>query len=303
MIKCVKRDNLDVKKWNQCVESSPYGRIYAMSYYLDAVCTTGTWAGLVADDYAAVMPLPINQRIPFFPRIMLPHFSQQLGVFAENDPSPAMIAEFIAAIPDTYKSVYVQLNDANPVQGIHGKEVQSRSNYILPLRQNHEVLIKNYSTNLKRNIKKGAKAGLSVDSLSVAEFIPFYLAYDKSKYTQKSKTLDVLGSLLPILIEREEAIIYAAQDEQQNILAACVITIFNKRLTYLMANSSTDGKEKRAMPWLIDQIILQHSATMDYLDFEGSDMPGIAKFFDSFGAELRPYYLIRYERFPFSLIS
>jgi len=127
--------------------------------------------------------------------------------------------------------------------------------------------MKNYSTNLKRNIKKGAKASLSIASLSAAEFIPFYLAYDKSKYTKKNKILDLLAKLLPTLIEKDVAIIYAAHDEKHNILAACVITIFKKRMTYLMANSSPDGKEKRAMHWLIDQIIQQHCTIMEYFDF------------------------------------
>jgi len=303
MIKCVKRGNLDVEKWDRCVESSPHARLYAKSYYLDAACGKGTWHGLVDDDYTAVMPLPVNLRIPFFPRIMLPHFAQQLGVFGNANLPPELIAQFISAIPATYKSVYLQLNDANLTQGIKNAEVRPRNNYVLPLQKDHELLMKNYSTNLKRNIKKGAKANLSAASLSAAEFIPFYLAYDQSKYTQKNRILDVLGQLLPTLIEKEEAIIYAAQDEEHNILAACVITIFKKRLTYLMANSSPEGREKRAMHWLIDQILQRHCTTMDYLDFEGSDIPSIAEFFSFFGAEVRPYSLVKYDRFPFSFFT
>ena len=303
MIKCVKRGDVNVKKWNQCVESSPHARLYGMSYYLDSVCNTGTWHALVNDDYTAVMPLPINQRIPLFPRIMLPHLAQQLGIFTATSPSPELVSQFISAIPDTYKSVYVQLNDSNPIQAIHEAEVRPRTNYVLPLQQEHEVLMKNYSTNLKRNIKKGAKASLSIASLSAAEFIPFYLAYDKSKYTKKNKILDLLAKLLPTLIEKDVAIIYAAHDEKHNILAACVITIFKKRMTYLMANSSPDGKEKRAMHWLIDQIIQQHCTIMEYFDFEGSDIPSIAKFFSTFGAEDKPYSLVKYDRFPFNIFS
>lgn len=303
MIKCVKRDNLDVEKWNHCVESSTHSRLYAMSYYLDAACSTGTWMGLVMDDYAAIMPLPINKRIPLFPRIMLPHFTQQLGVFTDTAPTPELIAQFIAAIPASLRSVYLQLNDGNLTTSITDAEVRPRNNYVLSLQQDHELLLKNYSTNLKRNVKKGAKAELSTTSLSPAEFIPFYLAYDKSKYTQKNKILDVLANLLPSLIEKDKAIIYAAQDETQNILSACVITIFKNRLTYLMANSSPEGKEKGAMHWLIDQIIQQHCNTMEALDFEGSDIPSIAKFFSTFGAKIKPYSLVKYDRFPFSMFS
>jgi len=303
MIKCVKRGDLDVKKWNYCVQQAYNGRLYSMSYYLDSVCTKGTWLALVYNDYEAVMALPINQRIPFFPRIMLPHFAQQLGVFSKSEVSPEIITQFLDAIPAKYKSVYLQLNESNHASSQNNKEIKNRSNYVLSLSQDHDTLFSNYSANLRKNIRKAAKQNFTVNQLSPEAFIPFYLMHDKSKYISKSRTLDVLGELLPTLLSEQVATIYCAKDEDQNIVAACLITAFNKRLTYMMANSSPEGRSKRAMHWLLDQIIKEHCSTMDYFDFEGSDIPSIAEFFSFFGAELTSYQLVKYDRFPFTLIG
>lgn len=303
MIKCVKRGDLDVKKWNHCIQQAHNSRVYSMSYYLDSVCAKGTWLGLIYNDYEAVMALPINQRIPLFPRIMLPHFAQQLGVFSKSIINSELMSQFLDAIPSHYKSVYLQLNEHNQVTSQTNKEVKDRSNYVLSLHQDHDTLFSNYSANLRKNIRKAAKLNFTVDRLSSEAFIPFYLMHDKSKYLSKSRTLDVLGELLPTLLSENVATIYCAKDEDQNIMAACVITAFNKRLTYMMANSSAAGRSQRAMHWLLDQIIMEHCTTMDYFDFEGSDIPSIAEFFAFFGAELTTYQLVKYDRFPFTLMS
>ncbi len=303
MVRCVKRGDLDVKKWDNCIQEAHNGRLYGMSYYLDSVCASYSWIALIYNDYEAVMPLPLNKRIPLFTRIMLPHFAQQLGVFSKSTISANLVADFISAIPSQYKSVYVQLNDANRIEPMPGIETATRANYVLQLTQDYDSLYKAYSTNIKRNIKKAAKFELSKSELSVEAFIPFYLAHEKSSYTSKSTTMDVLSELLPTLLEKDLATIYCVRDQDQSILASCVITRFQKRMTYLMAKSSPAGKEKRAMHWLINQIIMDNCTAMDYLDFEGSDIPSIAQFFSFFGAEVHNYSLVKYDRFPFSWIG
>ncbi|MFC2114343.1 hypothetical protein ACFLRI_03245 [Bacteroidota bacterium] len=49
--------NLDInrQKWDYCVDNALRPAIYALSWYLDAVCPE--WKGLVIGDYKAVMPV------------------------------------------------------------------------------------------------------------------------------------------------------------------------------------------------------------------------------------------------------
>ena len=41
---------------------------------------------------------------------------------------------------------------------------------------------------------------------------------------------------------------------------------------------------------LFDQLIKKYSATHKILDFEGSDIPGVRRFFGGFGPARIPYY-------------
>ena len=52
MIHYVKREDLEVEKYNNCIENSIQSRIYAFSWYLDIVADY--WDVLVLDDYKAV---------------------------------------------------------------------------------------------------------------------------------------------------------------------------------------------------------------------------------------------------------
>lgn len=71
MIQYVKRDAIDLTKYNNCVATAIQSRIYAYSWYLDVVAEN--WDVLVLNDYEAVVPLPFKVKFqlkyisqPFF---------------------------------------------------------------------------------------------------------------------------------------------------------------------------------------------------------------------------------------------
>ena len=72
-------------------------------------------------------------------------------------------------------------------------------------------------------------------------------------------------------------------DEHNQLLALCFILKSNKMLIYLSAVSSEKGKELNAMSLLIDGIIQQYANTDFIFDFEGSMIPGLARYYKGFG--------------------
>jgi hypothetical protein len=78
-IRHLKHSEIDLQKWDSCVQNAANALVYAESWYLDIV--SPHWEALVADDYEYVMPLPVKRKfgIPF---LVQPPLSQQLGVFS-----------------------------------------------------------------------------------------------------------------------------------------------------------------------------------------------------------------------------
>ena len=54
-INLIRRNNIDISKWNTCIERSINRRIYACSWYLDMV--SNNWEAVVYGDYELVFPV------------------------------------------------------------------------------------------------------------------------------------------------------------------------------------------------------------------------------------------------------
>jgi hypothetical protein len=70
----------------------------------------------------------------------------------------------------------------------------------------------------------------------------------------------------------------------------------------LFASSNESGRRSGAMAFNIDHILKKHQETNLILDFEGSMIPTIARFYKSFGAEPQIYQSLSYKRFPWNLV-
>src|SRR5688500_2956885 len=108
-IRYIKRADLDVEKWNACVDAAPNGLIYAYTFYLDAMCDN--WDALVLNDYEAVMPLPWRKKwgVTY---LYQPLLVAQLGLFGKGI-TKGMFLRFLNAIPKIFKFLDYQLNAGN----------------------------------------------------------------------------------------------------------------------------------------------------------------------------------------------
>ena len=60
MIRYLKREEIDIQKYDECIENSLESLSYAYSWYLDIVADN--WDVLVYDNYKAVMPVPWRKK-------------------------------------------------------------------------------------------------------------------------------------------------------------------------------------------------------------------------------------------------
>ena len=286
----LRRYQIDIEKWDSCIEQSDSRLVYAQSWYLDIV--SPQWSGLVGDDYMAVMPLPTKKKygIPYFYQ---PPFTQQLGLFdtskVHND---SIIDEFIRKIP--FRPYRLHINGCRRPQH-NGIE---QLNYTLYLGRKYDDISSRFDTNTLRNINKAHKSGVIVeryDSANIVKsdiadkFIEFYLSTPKP---YEVPDIDVFTKLIREAYARGRMIFYFAHIDEVPI-AALALLWSGKRMIYLCPISSEYGKQCSAMFRIVNQIIVDYQDTGTTLDFEGSRIEGIARFYRGFGAKLEPYFLIK----------
>lgn len=296
-IRYVKHEDINRKKWDSCVHYAVNGNIYAYSWYLNNVCEQ--WDGLVEGDYESVFPLVWNNRLAGYKRLFQPQFCQQLGLFSVHVLSKKRINAFLQAIPKTYRYIDIYLNERNVIDS-DDFNISQRPNYQLMLNDTYENIYKNYSTNLKRNLKKAARQDLtfttSIKPEKVVELFRNHQGGNIPDMTDSS--YHTLHRIIYNALHRGMGFISGIQDEEGELCAAAFFLSGHGKIINLLPSSTPKGKDYNAMHILIDVLIRSNAGRPVILDFEGSAIPSIARFYQNFGAQNRPYYQIRRNTLP-----
>lgn len=292
MIRYLKHKEIDKSKWDKCIESSPNGLIYAMSWYLDIV--SPMWDAIVEEDYITVIPVT-KKRKYLIEYLVQPVFAQQLGIFGNNIPNET-IKDFYIEVFKRYRFLRINLNYLN--QGITDFEhVTLKNNYILELNKDYEITKKKYNKSNLNNIIKSENNYLVCKKDN--EFNNFYefvcLNYP---YKYKSSDYTKLQNLLSEFQKRQIGTIYSVYDSQNTRLASALFIEYNNRIIYMFSSQTSKGRENKATFYLIDYYIRENSNKQLILDFEGSNIEGIASFFKGFGAINQPYYFLNKSNIP-----
>lgn len=277
MIRKLSHTEIDRQKWNAIIEQSAYSSLYAKSQFLDVVCPN--WEALVLDDYDAVFPIPIKKRLGIS-YVVQPILSQQYTIYTNRTISKEEKNEFIE-IFKRYKFVRISLSE--PLL----EPTKEKSNYVLNLNKSYQDLRNNFSRNTIRNIVKAQKNNIFCEQLfDRQQTVDTFLAHDiKGHYKQHTQQI----------IKLLQSIDWEAYSITNGIhrYATAIFLKLGNRLYYLFPASSTEGKEKSAMFLLIDSVIQKYAGTNLIIDFEGSDLEGVKRFYQGWGAENNPYYFVK----------
>ncbi|MEE9350172.1 MAG: hypothetical protein V3U80_09005 [Flavobacteriaceae bacterium] len=286
-LKHITYNQIDFKKYDLCLNNAINKRIYALSWYMDIV-TQKDWSLLVLGDYKAVLPLPYKRiKRQFFKHMVCqPIFSQQLGVFSINKLSLEELQifqnEFLKMNVFSYHFNAFYFTELSGI-----KKCIQKTNYQLDLQASYTTIKSHYSKNLIRNIKKATKVNLIIHhNGSVTDFISLKKKYTKHRI--KNKDYQSMKSLTTAIINHNLGSFYTIKKEEETLAMAFFIETEN-RLVHLISISSPKGKAMAAMPFLFDSIIEKNADKKCIFDFEGSEIPGVAQFFKSFGAVDVPY--------------
>lgn len=294
-IHLVKNKDIDYLKWDACVAGSKNPLIYAQSWYLDMVCPD--WDALVYGDYQFVMPLNVKQRLGLS-FLLQPVYAQQQGIFPEADTE--IQNRFLRLILDKFKFIAIHLHAGNTGPFPEGFAIQPRKNCILDLSAPYDMLKSDYSKHTRRQIKKAKDNEVFiVKGIQSKEYMDLKFSLGTAKPSQP--VMQTLKRIIEYGHGAGNGIIYAAYT-QNNILCAAACFLFTqKRATYLNAVSSMEGKQVSAMHLIVDQFIREHATMPLILDFEGSVIPGIARFYEGFGAQSETYFCLKSNKLPVPL--
>ena len=300
MIIHLKHHEIDFDKWDDCVNRSINGIIYAYSFYLNQV--SPEWEALIEKDYKSIMPLPVKKKAGIS-YIMQPVFVQQLGVFSPHLPDESLIQQYMNKIPSKYRFIHYHLNTFNNLDSLPKGRIFKSTNYELDLIASYDLIFKNFSSNTKRNLKKSQKKKVFIVKNSNPEPVI------ESFRTYRGKAIKVMGNeqyntlkhLIYSGIHRGNTIVYSAYTAENNYCAGIVFMHSHQKSILIFSGTTPEAKKNGAMTAIIDTYIREHSGTNTILDFEGSNDKQLARFYAGFGSKECVFLQIRINRFPILL--
>lgn len=295
-IRFIQREAIDTERWDELIAQSPSETIYPYSWYLDTVAAK--WSALVVDDYRFIMPVVWKKKAGL-KYVYQPFYTQQLGVFSKEYVDPVIIKEMLSIIYKKFRFAGINFNAKNLVGEEDPYTVDDKSNYTLTLNREYDQHFSSFSSNAKRNIKKAFSYDEGVErDIPVEELVALKRANDVIQRSHQDYRW--LNNLLETIRSRGAGSVLGIRSGTE-LTAAAFFAFSRTRAIYLVSASGKLGKEHRDMFKILDAFIREHAKSGIILDFEGSNIPSVARFFAGFGAQAEIYQGVSFSRLPASL--
>jgi len=291
-IRYLKHDEINKLKWDRCISLSFNGIVYAYSWYLDIV--SYQWDALVFEDYISVMPITAKSSYAMS-KIVQPEYAPQLGVFSTELLNVDVVNSFLAAIPDRFKSVYLQLNAYNKVA--HQKfHIKQGTTYELDLILSYKALYANFSKNTQQYIKEGIDQKINIfPQLNLKDFL--LLKKNSTDNLLSFDHLNILRRIIPFCTNHNIGETYGAYNERNELVAGAFFIKSHQKSICLMVACSDEGKKMRADYVLFNNYIeknAEKNLTLDFGNYQFNDMENMN---NAFNATIVNFYKLKRTRF------
>lgn len=296
MIQLLANKKIDKQKWDQCLEQSSDSCVYAYAWYLDVVYPN--WSGLVLNDYEAVFPIAHKSKYGI-KYLFQPFFSRYFGVFSQKKLSKSIFDAFLAEIWEKYPLIEMNLHE-NAIKNTEYSIFKQKSYQILNFDKNYNDLHANFSENTKRNIKKAKKAGFLIKNGIKSKEIVDLFKHTKGENLSvfKNKDYATLVSLMDTIKEKSGAETLALYNSKNELCAAAFFIKNKNRFVYLKGGVTEFGRKNGAMHLLFNHFIENNANTTTVLDFGGSSVESVARFYKGFGAKDCVYLQLKKNTLP-----
>lgn len=281
--------------YHELYEAQARPRLYAAPWWLDAVCGKSGWdavAAAIPEEGHVAMPYYVTRIRGLF-AILNPPFTQWVDILSTAEKETSSFRTIYQLLPrpaildlSLHPKIMVDASDTSI-------SLSTRYSYCLPYANPAEEMISGYNEGLKRNLRAAAAAYRLEEKNDVDTLARLCLeTYAHKKVKALQEIHAVLPSLARVLYQKHQGSILFVSDREGVIAAA--LFAWDAGQTYYVAGGRKPGEAGAAAhALLMHHAILQAQARNHDFDFEGSMIPGIANFFQSFGARPVPYTRIR----------
>ena len=213
--------------------------------------------------------------------------------------TPGMLNSFIQLAATKFRFAEITLNFLNiPGKGKNIFTSSLRNNFILPLNRDYKTIHSHFHSDVKQSLKKTAKSSLEYKkSVQYNDAIELYQRSYGSRFNISSREYVQFKSLCAYYLEHKRLLVREVYEENE-LMAVALLLKDKNRLYNIISCITSKGKRLLANYFLYNELIREFATKDMVLDFEGSDLPGVAFFYRKFTNVNQQYPFIRYNLLP-----
>jgi hypothetical protein len=225
-----------------------------------------------------------------------PPFAPQLGIFSERPVSSEWMNRFIDQARQHFKFAEIFFNHSNAGENF----TSTHCNLVVPLHEGFESVRGRFKSDLVKNLNRARKFNLQYSSTTdYTTAIRLYMeSYGKALPRLRARHYEQFSEVCRMAEKQQRLLVRKVTGPNDELLAVNLLLKDERRLYNLMSTTLPNGRTMEANHVLMHEIIREFSGQPLVLDMEGSDLPGIARFYRKFGSLDEPYYFLRYNNLP-----
>ncbi len=282
---------VNYNKWDNCIAQNTNGLIYANSFYLNTMAKQ--WYALVINDYEAVFPIPVKKKLGIQYAYM-PAFTQQLGLIGNVKINNKVLINAIQSFLK-YGSIHLNFSNKNFTE-----KIVEKNNFIIDLKNNYAAIKKKYKKTIAYSLSKAAKQHfIYTKDDDIKKAVALYKLYNQKNMPHvKDTDYTNFKKLLLQLQKNNNVLVRKVENEKQELMSIALIIKDNKRYYNILNTTTEEGRKTEANYFLYNNILQELCNQNMLFDFEGSDLPGVKKFYEKFGAINQSYFYWHYNLLP-----
>lgn len=250
----------------------------------------------VFNDFETILFVPYRKKLGITYAYM-PNFIQKLAFIGSEEGIQPITQELIRLIR------FGEISLENGFNESVFDYTNSRKNYTLNLLSSYRDLKRNFSENHKRNCSKVKH--VIIQKVDYVDGLTSIFKTEKASAFSANKIKEIEKDLRKLernQILNDQRIILNAY-ENESLIASALFIHFNNSIYYLLGSSIKSNLKlsSKGLFAIFDYLIEKFAETETILDFEGSDIPGIARFFKGFGATENSYSFVSWNKLPFPI--
>lgn len=280
--------------------------LYAAPWWLDATCGQEGWETYIFkdDDKNPLAFIPYYKTtIRGMTAIINPPMSQWLPVIRNEPQLKISLADFFYSLP-AFSILDIALKQDDRMDLPDSRfRVNHKYSYLIESLHNPEMIRSKYNEGLRRNLREAERNYQIKETGDMNTFLLLCQAsFEQRKIKSPVWLKSISTNVYQALLDHQSGIIEFAYYNGKPI--AGIMTGWDRRTSYYLLGGRTGDEEgASAHALLLDHAIVKANKAGRSFDFEGSMHPGIANFFQSFGATPEPYWQIKKYKGPGKLWS